>query len=550
MGNAFNNPLDESKQARMNEIITDVLGVFAKEFPLHYKDALIAKIKEELQPEEPDERLLPDAPTPDYEFKSGILTKRGDVVKNWKQRYFVATNAADNFRIDYFEKEGGKLKGSVNCCGYSVEDFNELEVIDMGQFGIKIVPYDSRRRTWYLKAETEEEKNEWVKVFKNACSKARPPRDKDSLIAHAFDGAYRAVRWHYGYYGWYSYSFSEAEQLGELVSSILYRELISGVIDGIPAGPQRGAVVNMVRKSVDTTCMAAVGAAWNGSVQACNGLKTSLESAVRSLITPVLEQEVTLKIKISETTSNNVNPFLSDVGGRICRPVLKACASPITRAYVAAVQGFTNFMRKQIADNSFSKDNFDSNIRWAHRSVEYWWSGPLEDTNRICWALYTSDLTDVAAFFADGFTSYSLYSLVLDGIRDLTHRAIHAFDTAYKEGETDNLERLLNGIIAKYVHDAKLSLKSVLTAILGGILQSPIETLVFTPCLELVKPIQDVIDAIPVPGLSDLFNLSTLMGEVLHKVLDDGVAALVSGAFGDVASQIDAAGHGLGVQSA
>lgn len=75
MGNAFNNPLDESKQARMNEIITDVLGVFAKEFPLHYKDALIEKVKEDAQPEVPDERLLPDAPIPDYQLKSGNLIK-------------------------------------------------------------------------------------------------------------------------------------------------------------------------------------------------------------------------------------------------------------------------------------------------------------------------------------------------------------------------------------------------------------------------------------------------------------------------------------------
>jgi hypothetical protein len=30
MGNAFSNPLDENKQARMNEIINEVVAVFAK----------------------------------------------------------------------------------------------------------------------------------------------------------------------------------------------------------------------------------------------------------------------------------------------------------------------------------------------------------------------------------------------------------------------------------------------------------------------------------------------------------------------------------------
>lgn len=75
MGNAFNNPLDEAKQARMQEIIGEVLTLFATEFPIHYKDALIEKIKGEAQPEEPDENLLPGFPVPDYELKTGTLTK-------------------------------------------------------------------------------------------------------------------------------------------------------------------------------------------------------------------------------------------------------------------------------------------------------------------------------------------------------------------------------------------------------------------------------------------------------------------------------------------
>lgn len=37
--------MDEAKQARVKEIIQEVVGVFAKSFPLAYKDALISKIK-------------------------------------------------------------------------------------------------------------------------------------------------------------------------------------------------------------------------------------------------------------------------------------------------------------------------------------------------------------------------------------------------------------------------------------------------------------------------------------------------------------------------
>lgn len=146
-------------------------------------------------------------------------------MKNWKVRHFVAMNAADNYRVDYFEKEGGKIKGSINFSGYSVAEFDEAETKELGNFGIKIVPSDTRRRVWFLKANNEEEKGEWIKVFKNACDNAQAPINPDEVLSAAFNGAYRAVRWRYGYYGWYRINYTEPEQLGELVSNILYREV-------------------------------------------------------------------------------------------------------------------------------------------------------------------------------------------------------------------------------------------------------------------------------------------------------------------------------------
>jgi hypothetical protein len=553
MGNAFNNPLDESKQARMNEIISEVLGVFAKQFPLHYKDALIEMLKEEAKPKEEDPRLLPPAPIPDYELKSGAMTKRGDVVKNWKKRHFIALNQADNFRIDYFEKEGGALKGSVNCCGYRCEEFNEDEVKEYaanGKFGIKLVPYDDRRRTWSFSCDTEEDKTEWMKIFNNACRKAEPPINPDELISKAFRGAYRAVRWAYGFYGWWSLNGTEAEMLGGLCADILNRELVYDVINNIPAGPQRGAVVNMVRKTVDTTVVAAVGAAWNSSMTACESLKDTLKSSASALIRPIIDQEVALKAQVVDKVLGTINPFLEEEGGRVCRPVLRVCANPITRAFVAGVGGFAAYMKKQITDGAFAQESFDNNIKWAHRSVEYWWSGPLEETNRLCWKLYTSDLADVAAFFG-GFTTYSLYSDTLDAIRDLTHRAIYSFETTVRAADNyTNLDRVLNEVLSKYIHDAKLAEQDLLNNILLQLLNEPMEKAVINPCLELTKPIQEVIDAIPVPGLSDLFNLTTVVEEVLSEILNGGVGAIVSGAFGEVAQQIDASGTSLGVESA
>ena len=550
MGNAMNNPMNEERVERMQEIISDVVGEFSKEFPLHYKDCLIAKIKQDEMPEEEDERKLPDAPVPDTELKAGTMMKRGDINKGWKSRYFVAMNAADNFRIDYFEKEGGKKKGSIQCCGFEAMAFTEEDTNTHGQFGIKIVPDDDRRRTWWLKCESEEEKDEWLKVFTTACDKADPPHHENEVVAAAFKRAYRATRWHYGFYGWYRCVLAEGEQLGALCSEIVMREVVRAALDEVPEGPTKSTVVNMVRKNVDIAVISAVSAAWTGAVSSCEAMRETLEDSVRKLLAPLAENEAALKTKISDITNGTVMPFLEDVGGRLCQPLLAACSTPISKAYSSSIKGFSDFMKEKIRDGAYTESTMSANIKEAHRSVNYWWSGPLEQTNKIAWNIYANDLADVITLFGTGYTPYRLYSQVIDSIRDLTHRGIHAFATAVEEAKYEGQEAILSDVLAKFVHDAKMAMKGVLDAILASILQSPFETLVITPCMELVKPIQDMIDEIPVPGLSDLFNLSTLTEQVLKKFKMDSTGAIIEGAFGKVASQIDDVASAEGITSA
>lgn len=549
MGNAMNNPMNEHRIERMQEVISDVVGDFAKEFPLHYKDALIAKIKEDAQAAgEEDPRKMPDAEIPDYELKEGTMMKKGDINKGWKSRHFVALNQADNFRIDYYDKEGGKKKGSINCCGFEAMAYTEEDTTTHGQFGVKIVPDDDRRRTWWLKCESEEEKEDWLKILNNACRKANPPVHEDPVVAAAFRGAYRSVRWHYGFYGWYRNVFAEGEQLGALVSEIVMREVVRAALDEVPEGPAKSTTINMVRKNVDVAVIAAVNSAWTATVSGCEAMKDTLTETVKKLLDPIFEQEVALKTKVTDTVNATVSPFLEDVGGRLCSPLLAACATPITKAYVSSIKGFSDFMKDHLEKHGYTKDSMAKDALWAHRRVNYWWSGPLENTNQIAWNIYANDLADVITFFGAGYTPYSLYSEVLESIRDLCHRAICTFTTAIHEADYVGQADILKDVLSKFVFDAKLAMQGVLENILLGILQSPFETLVITPCLELVKPIQDMIDEIPVPGLSDLFNLTSLTGEVLEQLQNDAVSSIVTGAFGKIKIVIEEGGTAEGIQ--
>jgi len=254
------------------------------------------------------------------------------------------------------------------------------------------------------------------------------------------------------------------------------------------------------------------------------------------LLTPLFEQEVKLKAKITELTDSTVVPALKELGGKFCSPVLRICAAPITRAYVASIRGFKSFMDKAMADAN--EGNFQDKIKNVDRSVDWWWSGPLEQTNQICWQIYASDLADVVSLFGGGFSTYGLYYRVLKEVRNITHRAVYSFKTAYEAGNT-NIESNINDILGKFIHDAGLSIQTLLNEIFESLMQDSFESLVITPCLALVAPIQETIDSIPVPGLSSLFNLSGLTEEVLGKLLSDSVSAIVSGSFGEIEKQLE-----------
>ena len=105
-------------------------------------------------------------------YHKGTLMKKGDdMLGSWKNRFFIANNKKDNFSIDYFESDGGKKKGSIECCGFKAVAFTAEDVASNGPHGIKILP-KSAGRTWFLKADSAASQKEWIEVIARACENA------------------------------------------------------------------------------------------------------------------------------------------------------------------------------------------------------------------------------------------------------------------------------------------------------------------------------------------------------------------------------------------
>ena len=94
--------------------------------------------------------------------KAGFLTKEGEVWKTWKRRYFVLSSLLLSYYVD---RESTVPKGVIplDRCEVRLSERTErpnlFEVFDEAEEG--------KRRVYFLQADSEKERDEWVAAIKN-----------------------------------------------------------------------------------------------------------------------------------------------------------------------------------------------------------------------------------------------------------------------------------------------------------------------------------------------------------------------------------------------
>jgi hypothetical protein len=516
-----------------------------------YTQSVINKAKEDLDPTTSyaDELKLEEAPVPSHILKSGVLCKRGEVVKSWKSRFFVAYNEKDNFRIDYHDgtSEAGKLKGSISCAGYSAYEFDSDEIAEHGEPGIKLVPWSWRRRTWFVKCADDKEREEWLGVFRTACYKTRAPHDEDQCIAEAFDVALQKTRWKCWVWGWYWSAGDEAERLGEFLLDVLDRDIVNSIVSGVAEGPTKAMTVDLIRKTIGTTVKASCSSAWISSASAVRSVSDKIQEQVKELISPVVEKQREFKSMIVEKISSKINPFLADKGSSLLTPVFKVIFKPIIQAFTHAAKGFHAHMKERIASNEFAKANFDSTLSRSDWQMD-WWSGPIHDAYAVVWRMYTSDMTELLALLSGGITPYTVYNMVMDKLRMILHRAVFTFGNLARSNVETEYNAVLNHVMGLFFHDCVVMVKATILGILTAILDAPIQELVVTPCQELIAPLQEMIDAIPIPGMSALLDLPSMLLDVVGSIEDGALNAILAGSITALKADVSKIAADVGVE--
>lgn len=551
MGNVAGLPsidFDKVKECG-EEVMNTFTPIYGKKVGL----GVVDQIKEEKAGDEPSPWQLLTAPIPSDIIMEGQLEKRGDVNTGWKKRYFRARNADQNFCIEYAEgKDSKKIKGAIQPCGYKVKALNkEEEVKEFGDNAFMLKPY-GRRRHWYLRTETPEERKKWMAAMKYNASNAKAPLNDDPVLAEAFKEAYRETRWKLGVWGWYSYDRTEDELLAQLVVDRCEDTVLEPAYEKLhPKMVKKGK--KMLQDSLDKSVGSSVGAAWKALAGATAEAKEkTLEPLARKSIGEVVGKQVELKEAIQKKLSSSLSGPLATITEPIMTKVCNCLLPPLVNAYKELMTMFHAKMTKIIADGMKESDirSFRSDIRWwfgpmfpslwhIYRAFRDGYDDAAPETAKVTFKMKVN-IGDVLECFGD-VSKWQIEDQFEAHLREQIGKAIYTFTTTV-ESDSGDADAALTKVMKMFDHDAREQIQQDANQIFSLIIKPQ-----FQKATEAVlSPIIEEIDGLVPEALNQLLDVGGMCDDILETTMDDVINAAVEAGAKESVSDLDTLPSELG----
>jgi len=551
------NPLDGATRDEILNLIKAVCATFTKEYTKAYVLALI-KVKEEEAQEDPIEWKLLERPEDTSDLKSGYLVKQGGMFKTWKKRWFVARY---NYFVDYFADEKAanaakpKPKGTMNLAGYHViNDPNDGIIKRLTalceKMGVDIseVPkpkeyppltfevHHYRRRCWFIQAENEEEKKQWVDMFETCCRRAWGLRDQEKVHKIAFYEAVRRTRWELGRWGWWTWGGSEEQILSDLIGAELEYITMVKVYSKISSGPWivRNKVRKQVEKTIDTFVSSGVGPAWKAMAGVVKELRPKVEPKIAELADPLgkLKGEIIDKMKnavlsiINPMLDEHVIPHLSKIVAIIKTPFYE-CFDECYKMFDEQIEHF----KKEHGNLNDYKKGF-KHLDYFPRS---WNMYPA--TNKL------DVMYEPLWLLREIFTEIRPWSLIWnahDDVRHMMDNAIYTFEnTIEKALETDG-EKLKSDanaageliantkakVLEDYKVDATARMDKFYMTIMKAIVMPPFNALVIPACKTVLEPLNDMI---PDP-MKQFVDILEMFDDLVNGIVEGAIQRILDSA--------------------
>jgi hypothetical protein len=408
MGNSSSN---DELSSRVKELTMEILGQFQKEFSFSIRDLIVNECSNNhgYTPANVNRKwkLHQSTQKPTEKLRTGFLDKLGSYIKTWKRRYFVVKNVANNYSIVYYSTSDGienaSERGKIHCEGYQIDSFNDEEEENYGPYGIKLRPYDLSKRIWFLRAETEAVRDEWIETLVNVCKLTAVPLVEDLRCQRAFRDAYQNTRASYGYFLWYKPWGSEIQMVQSAIRQILHREIL-----GIEDYEDDSSNSDRQKRKMDACIIKIVHplvkSTWDSCVSQTSQMVHVYKMAVNQVMPTITETQERVKAKLAGKISALFQGQLLEMQMLFFEPLMEYCSEAMLDAFLKAMSGFSEELLVEIgflqsptvAVSPSEKDAYHANsnrqTRMEHNLECSSPTNPLADSQKLLWKLFVTTL--------------------------------------------------------------------------------------------------------------------------------------------------------------
>jgi len=547
MGNVIGalNPVSAEKKAEIERLIKTILDTFTPCYLKQYAICLVKKARADYEAAQIQGPLLSHwHPTDDQPVAQGYLTKEGYSRKNWKRRFFVIHA---NWVCEYFESEeafkaGAKPKGTMVLVGYKVREDPGSKALKKAKkilkmFGMSedVLPkqkeypqfcfevHHRRRRCWFISAETQEEKDTWVKHFRNACWWARIPED-DEVGREAFDEAIRETRWKLGRYGWWDFGGTQEQVLADVIVDQLTYAVLGEIFRAF-TGPYmiRMKMRDTAYKLIDSSVGVAVQAAWKAIQETIKTtVRPPIENKLKEMLTPLFECQNNITTKIKEAILNVVNPVLDQMVTPHMQRLAEFLINPIRRGHEEMFNRAREFFQEiatQVEREGIPSGTNPTRQLCApfYRRTDYW------SVLHVAWneIEVIREPLDLLGDLISHITPWAIIWKIQKKLRHLIRRSMATFELELWELTKQNPAALTDKMagkaacqqageraMARMLYDGAEGIHWCTKHVAECILMPPFERKIIPMVVDLVKPIADLVPE-PLKILVDIEDMLT-----------------------------------------
>ncbi|XP_046845477.1 protein Niban 2-like [Xenia sp. Carnegie-2017] len=343
MGNIAS--VESRKRQEIEDLVKSMLETFESEYITAYSGEIL-KCSEET-PENDFSFSLKFCPWERLEcpIKKGYLTKQGVIVKSWRRRYFVVRS---NYLIDYYENKetydkGLKPKRTINPCGYrtvpNIEDeisrkrkslakmldtFAEADVTEKfpdHSFGV----VHDKLRNFFIYAESEEEKSEWMDMFDLCCASVKGLDIVDPVEESTFHEAVHKTLTIYGFPDHFKYQGTKEKVIYDIISAKVDAKFMAELCKHVKGLSAKLKVRDQVLKHLDASLMSLVTAMWQKLELNTSKMKSEIELTLYEKQREIDAVRRKVEWEMNGTTRMCLDEALKDTKVRILRmcPVLE-----------------------------------------------------------------------------------------------------------------------------------------------------------------------------------------------------------------------------------